>query len=464
MNINLPSEYDFIKRFFRLTLANVASNIMVPLAGLISVAFLGHLEEIDHLAGVALAGILFEYIYVIFYFLRMGTTGVTAQAAGCNHHEEMLLVGLRNGLLALGLGVAILILQYPIRELWFAIVSATPEVKASGIDYFNARIWGAPAVLFNYVLIGWLLGREMSGKVLLMSLVGNTANVAFDYLYIIQWEWASMGAGIAQALSQYLMLLVGLVLASRDIEFKELQTAFQKLWDWLAFKSTFTLNGNIFVRSLANMTTMAAFGSLSALMGTMIFAENALLLQVILLSIFLVDGIAFTTETLTGNFKGQTANDQFIPLLQLSLGTSLSLGLSIAGACILFPETVFGLLSNHTEVTLPIKLYAPWLILVLGCQAISSILDGYFGGLAEGEPIRNATLCGALLGFAPLAVWAWQSHSNQILWLALSGFMATKMVAIAIQVPRTLQNDPETIALQVPKTLQDDPEAIPSLD
>jgi multidrug resistance protein, MATE family len=438
MNIKLPSQYDFIKRFYQLAIANVASNIMIPLAGLISVAFLGHLKEIHHLAGVALASILFEFIYVIFYFLRMGTTGVTAQAVGRNDREEMLRVGLRNGLIALSLGVAILI--------WFAIVSATPEVKASGIDYFNARIWGAPAVLFNYVLIGWLLGREMSGKVLLMSVVGNAANVMFDYLYIIQWEWASTGAGIAQALSQYLMLLVGLFLASKDIQFKDLQTAFQKLWDWLAFKSAFTLNGNIFVRSLANMTTMAAFGSLSALMGTIIFAENALLLQVILVSIFLVDGIGFTTETLTGNFKGQTANDQFIPLLQLSLGTSISLGLSIAGACILFPETVFGLLSDHTEVTLPIKLYAPWLILVLGCQAISSNFDGYFGGLAEGEPIRNSTLCGALLGFAPLAIWAWQAQSNQILWLALSGFMATKMVAIAIQVPKTLQDHSEAIA------------------
>ncbi|MGH7999588.1 MAG: MATE family efflux transporter, partial [Brasilonema sp.] len=213
-----------------------------------------------------------------------------------------------------------------------------------------------------------------------------------------------------------------------------------------AFKSAFTLNGNIFVRSLANMTTWAAFGNLSALMGTMVLAENALLLQIILLSVFLVEGIGFATETLTGNFKGQTAKDEFIPLLQVTVGTSLLVGLCIAGACILFPETVFGLLSDHTEVIEPIKVYVPWLIIILGCQATASTLDGYFGGLAEGKPIRNASLYGALLGFAPLAVWAWQAHSNQILWLAMSGFMATKMVGIAIQVPRTLQNDTEAIA------------------
>ncbi|MFN6473550.1 MAG: guanitoxin biosynthesis MATE family efflux transporter GntT [Nostoc sp. SerVER01] len=446
MNLSQLSQYHFLDRFFRLAIANVVSNIIVPLSGLISVAFLGHLEEIRHLAGVALATILFDYIYFLFNFLRMGTTGVTAQAVGREDREEMLRVLLRNGLVALGLGAAILMLQYPIRELWFAIVSATPEVKASGIDYFNVRIWGAPAVLLNWVIIGWLLGREMSGKVLLMSVVGNGANVAFDYLYIVRWEWASTGAGISQALSQYLMLLVGLVLASQDIQFKELQTAFQQLWDWLAFKSAFSLNGNIFVRSLANMTTWAAFGNLSAVMGTMVLAENALLLQIMLLSIFLVEGIGFATETLTGNFKGQTANDEFIPLLQVTVGSSLSVGLCIAVACILFPETVFGLLSDHTEIIEPIKVYVPWLIIVLGCQAIASTLDGYFGGLAEGKPIRNASLYGALFGFAPLAVWAWQAHSNQILWLAMSGFMVTKMVAIAIQVPRTLQNDTEAIA------------------
>ena len=443
----LNPKYDFVNRFYQLALTNVVSNIMIPLAGLISVAFLGHLGEIRHLAGVALASILFNYIYIVLSFLRMGTNGLTAQAVGEDNREEVLRVGLRNGLLALLFGVVLLILQYQIRELWFAIVSATPEVKASGIDYFNARIWGAPAVLFNSVLIGWLLGREMSGKVLLMSVVCNIANVAFDYLYIVRWEWASTGAGLSQALSQYLMLLVGLVLASKHIEIKELQMAFRQLWDGLAFKSALTLNGHIFIRSLANMTTWAAFTNVSTVMGTMVFTENALLLQIILLSVFFVQGISFATETLTGKFQGQAAKNKFIPLLQVSVGSSLSVALSIAGVSILFPETVFGLLSDHTEVIQPIKLYVPWLIIVLGCEATNTILDGYYVGLGEGKPIRNSTLCGALFGFAPLGFWAWQAHNNHILWLAMSVFMTAKVVAISVQVPRTLQKNTNTEAI-----------------
>jgi MATE family multidrug resistance protein len=117
MNLMLNSQYDFVPRYFRLALANVLSNIMVPLANLVSVIFLGHLEEIHHLAGVALAGNLLNFLYEIFIFLRMGTTGVTAQAVGRDDRDGVLLVGLRNGLIALVLGIAIVLLQYPLGEL-----------------------------------------------------------------------------------------------------------------------------------------------------------------------------------------------------------------------------------------------------------------------------------------------------------------------------------------------------------
>jgi MATE family multidrug resistance protein len=176
MNITLPLQYDFLPRFLRLAFINVTSSITEPLAGIISLAFLGHLTSIDHLAGVTLSTTLFNYTYCIVYFLRMGTTEVTAQAVGRDDTEEMLLVVLRNGLIALGIGGLLLLLQYPLQQFWFGIMSATPFVKASGIDYFNARIWGAPAVVVNFVLIGWFLGREMSGVVLLMTLVGNNTS------------------------------------------------------------------------------------------------------------------------------------------------------------------------------------------------------------------------------------------------------------------------------------------------
>ncbi len=141
MNFTLSSQYNFLSRFYQLAIVNILSNMMTPLAGLISMAFLGHLTEIRYLAGIALATVLFNYLYIGFFFLRMGTTGVTAQALGRDDREGMLLVGLRNGFIALALGGFVLVLQYPLRELAFALLNGTPEVKAAGIAYFNTRIW-----------------------------------------------------------------------------------------------------------------------------------------------------------------------------------------------------------------------------------------------------------------------------------------------------------------------------------
>ena len=186
MNITLPSQYDFLSRFFRLAFINVLSNITEPLAGTISLAFLGHLTSIHHLAGVTLSTTLFSFTYFIVNFLRMGTTGVTAQAVGRDDREQMLLVGLRNGLIALGIGGLLLLLQYQEQQLWFGLMSATPEVKASGIDYFNARIWGAPAVVVNFVLIGWFLGREMI-RFLNIQLFGNPYSFRKKYLALHFW-------------------------------------------------------------------------------------------------------------------------------------------------------------------------------------------------------------------------------------------------------------------------------------
>ncbi len=438
MNITLPNRYDFLSRFFRLAFINVLSNITEPLAGIISLAFLGHLTEIHYLAGVTLSTTLFNFTYFIVNFLRMGTTGVTAQAVGRDDTEEMLLVGLRNGLIALGIGGMLLLLQYPLQQLWFALMSATPEVKASGINYFNARIWGAPAVAVNFVLIGWFLGREMNGFVLLMSLVGNAANILFDYLFIIHWEMNATGAGLSQAISPYVILVIGIILASLKIDWKELPSAARKFWDSSAFKAALTLNSNIFIRSSATMLVATIFTVLGSAMGTTILAENALLLQVGLLCVYFFEAIGFATETLSGNFKGKEASEQLLPLLQVTVGTSLEVGIFCPLVCIIFPKTVFGLLTNSTEVISLVTNYVPWLLPMLGFTSVYLILDGYFAGLALGQVLRNAALISVIVGFMPLALVAWYYQSNHILWLAVSVWAATRMVVLAVQVRSTL--------------------------
>lgn len=430
---------NLLRRFFQLTVFNVLSNLTEPLAGLIGIAFLGHLTEISDLAGVSLATVLFSYIYDNLLFLRVSTTAITAQSVGRNDSEGMLLVGLRNAFIALVIGTLIFVLHYPLGKLGFVFLNGSPEVTSLGLSYFNARILGTPAVLINFVIIGWFLGREQSGKVLLLTAIGNITNVVLNYFAIIQWNLGSRGAGLSQATSEYLILLVGILLVSFSIDWTMLPKVIGKFWNLSAFKSTFIFNRDLFFQTFIYTLIWIIFFNLSAGLGTEVLAENTLLQQVVYLVMFLVEGVGFVTETLTGNFQGQLANAQLLPLLQISLLTSLSVGITAAITCLLFPETVFGLLTNHSEIIEPLKHYVPWLVLVLSCFSIAWILEGYFAGLGKGQFLRNAALATISLGFTPVAVWAWLAHSNHILWLAISAFMATRVVALAIQLPRTFE-------------------------
>ena len=431
-------EYDFLPRFYKMASINMLSNMMVPLAGIVDIAFLGHLADIRHLAGVILATILFDYLYRVLKFLRSSVNALTAQAVGMDDHKSILLVGMRSAVIALGLGLVILLLQYPIQKLGFWILSGSPEIESSGVDYFSARIWAAPAVLLNFVLIGWFTGREMNSLVLLMSVIGNGSNVLLDYLMITKWGWESMGAGLATAISQYLALFTGLVGVCFSIQWAKLAAVLQEVFDWVALKETVVLKTNILVRFLVLISTYAIFTNLSATMGTITLAENGLLLQIALLSQFTIQGVGMTTQTLTGNFQGKGTTEKMLPLLTISIITSLFIALGFAIVSVMFPDTVFGVLTNHAEVNEHISSYAIWLLPLLGLTAIAFMLEGYFIGLKAGATIRNAVLLAFAIGFIPLAATAWYLHNNHLLWMALVSYMTIMIVTLGSQLPKTL--------------------------
>jgi multidrug resistance protein, MATE family len=421
-------------RFWRLAAVNIISNLMVPLASLIDMAFLGHLAEIRHLAGVAIATVLFNYIYWTFGFLRMGTTGTTAQARGRGEPDNVILTLLRNSAIALSIGAIILIVQQPVREIGFALLRADSGVLEAGKAYYNALIWGAPATLLNFVLLGWFLGQEKVGQVLLLSTIDKGANIALDYLFIVRWHQSSSGAGAATAISMYLTLLVGLILVSREIHLASVRSYFGKILNQSALKDAFLLNRDILIRTLALVSTFAVFTNLSATMGTMILAANTLLLQVVTLAAYFIDGIAFATESIAGNLKGQGRDRELIPLLKLAGIVSLIAGLGFATVFYLFPQSLFGLLTNHLEIINRLLKYVFWLFPILGFGSIAYMLDGYFLGLTAGQILRQSTIIAATIGFAPMAIAAWHWQSSHLLWLALTLFMATRAITLGLKV------------------------------
>ncbi|BAZ43850.1 MATE efflux family protein [Chondrocystis sp. NIES-4102] len=420
-------------RFWRLAAVNVISNLMVPLASLVDIAFLGHLAEIHYLAGVAIATVLFNYLYWTFGFLRMATTGLTAQAQGRGEREQVIIILLRNIAIASLIGTIIIILQHPIREIGFTILQAEPDVIEAGRAYYNALIYGAPATLVNFVLFGWFLGKEQAKEVLIISLVNKGANIILDYLFIVRWDLSSGGAGLATAISQVITMIVGLFLVSRQLPWHTWGQYKTSLFKLSALKAIFTLNRDILIRTLALVSTFAIFTNLSATLGTKILAANTLLLEVVTLAAYFIDGIAFATESVAGNLQGQGKEKQLIPLLKIAGGTSLLAGLSFATIFCLFPQALFNLLTNHSAVIMQVSNNVWWLFPILGFGSLAYMLDGYFLGLTAGKILRQSTLIAATVGFAPMAIAAWYWQANHLLWLALALFMATRSVTLGLK-------------------------------
>ena len=417
----------FLPRFYSLASVSVLANMMVPLAGLCDTAFLGHLQDLKYLAGVILASILFDYLYRTLKFLRNSTNAITAQAAGRNDEEGIVLAGLRSGLIALLIALIILLLQYPIQKLGFAFLSGAQNIELEGIQYFNSRIYGTPAVLLNFVLIGWFLGRAKNnvGMVLLIAVIANGSNVLLDYLMIYQWGWGSMGAGLATAISQYLALIAGLIGVVSIVNRRILIKALPKIVDRQALQKTIILKADILVRFLALISAYSIFTNFSAAISTESLAENGLLLQIALLSQFTIQGIGMTTQTLIGNYKGKQDSSKFMPLILTAIVHSVPIALAFVAATLFFPDRIFGLLTNHSEINQGVTDYTIWLLPLLLTTTVAFMFEAYFIGLKQSSVLRNASLIAFFAFFLPTAVAGRYLHSVDILWLSLTLYMST---------------------------------------
>jgi MATE family multidrug resistance protein len=419
---------DLHRRFARLTLLNIIANITVPLASLVDTALLGHLEGIRFLAGVALASVIFEYVYWSFGFLRMGTTGTTAQSFGRGDSGEVYRTLYRSLLLAWLLAVLILLLQVPLRELGFLLLGGSPEVEAAGRAYFNARIWAAPATLSNFVFLGWFLGREESGAALVMTAVANLANVALDYLFIVQMDLAAFGAGLGTAISQYLMLLAALILFRTRRG--QIPWIWSEVWQARALKRLFRLNRDILLRTVALVSAFALFTNFSSLLGTVILAANAVLLRWVMLAAYLIDGAAFATESLAGILYGTGDRAALKRLESLALRIGLAFAIPFCIFAALRPAAPIRLLTSHVPTVETALQYLPWLAPVLLFGSLAYIYDGLFLGLTAGRALRNAMLLSTFAVFLPLAIVALIIDSNHLLWASMAAFMLARAATL----------------------------------
>ncbi len=420
------------RRFLYLAIPMALSNLTVPLTGMVDLGMLGHLGVVEHMAGMGLATVLFDLLYWPFTFLVFGTVAAAADAAGRGNHHGVLLALVRSALLGLAIGAVILLLAVPIRELGFTLLSGEAGVKDAGRAYYNGRIWGAPAVLFNYAFFGWLVAREKTHVVLALDLLTNGTNVVLDYIFIFVLDLAGFGAGLATMMSQYLMTAAALVIIAR--EKPELSALKDAVFERAALAKLLRLNRDIFMRTFCLVAAYTLFTNTSAAIGTIVLAANAMLIKLLEMAAMCMDGVVLGVETLTAFFVGRGDHASVRRLLRLGFTVALALGLTFIVTFVTFGEPIYALLTSHAEVIATARAHQFGLFAMLLGVAATYVFDGYLLGLHEGRIMRNCVFVSLVVFYLPVAAAAWRLQSNALLWTALVVFMAARMATMALAI------------------------------
>ncbi|WP_245543168.1 MATE family efflux transporter [Oceanospirillum maris] len=407
----------------------IISNISVPLLGLVDTAVVGHLSDSVYLAGVTLGATLFSFLFWGFGFLRMGTTGAVSQAAGANDYQRVVLL-LRQGLvMALGIAAGLLIFQGWLVSEGLALLADDVAVVTQAKNYANIRIWSAPAVLVNYVLMGWFLAQKDSRFALKMLLLGNGINIMLDLCFVVLLGWHVEGVALASVIADYSVLVAGLLLAYRRL------ITLLPVTDWSLgglddFRVLFRVNRQLMVRTWLLLGSMAYFTAQGAAFGSDTLAANAILMQFIMMASYALDGYAHAVEALVGQAEGM--KDRLLRHRIVVSGAALSgfTVITISGLYGLWGRELVGVMTDIPEVQNLALTYLPWAIGVPLLAAGSYLLDGVYIGLMRSDVMRN----GMLVSFTAFLVveqltsqWA-----NQGLWFAFACFMLLRSSVMAV--------------------------------
>ncbi|WP_220719254.1 MATE family efflux transporter DinF [Agarivorans litoreus] len=411
----------------------ILSNITIPLLGLVDTAVIGHLDHAYYLGGVALGSMMISLVYWLCGFLRMSTTGLSAQAFGADDRQALQRVGFNSACIALIIGLALLLLKQPILQLGLALAGGSEQVQYYAAQYFSTRIWGAPAALLNLVLLGWLLGMQNARAPMLLLIVANTTNIALDVLFVVGLDWKVQGAALASVIADYFSLAVGLALCRK--QFLTRFNALPSLKDcWADFNrqhlaGLFSLNRDIFLRSLALQACFAFITFQGSRLGDHIVAANAVLLNFLMFVSFALDGLAYAVEALAGKAKGKNDRALFVVTIKQCLQLALVAGIGFSLVFGVLGEQLVALLTDIPEIRNTAASYLYWMILLPLVSVWCFILDGVFIATSEGRIMRNSMLLASLAGFFPLW-WFTQSWGNHALWLAMCGFMAIRGLSL----------------------------------
>lgn len=424
------------RKILNLAIPNIISNLSVPLLGAVDTALVGHLEEAYYLGAIAVGSMIFNFIFWGFGFLRMGTTGITAQAFGEENRTESIMTLARALTVAAIFSTLILLLQVWIADLSFWLVEASPEVERYTRIYFNIRIYTAPATLSLYAINGWFLGMQNARYPMIVTIFLNALNIGLDVLFVYGMGMNVDGVATGTLIARYAGLTLAVVLLVYKYKDWIASYAQDLLLEVKAIKNFFSVNRDIFIRTLCLIFTFSFFTAKSAEFGDVILAANSILLQLWMMVSYGIDGFAYAAESLIGRYTGSQQQKRVKLTVKYCFFWGVGIGVLASGVYAIFDVQILWLFTDQQDVIDAAMMVFLWTIAGPTVSSFSYIWDGIFIGATETGPMRDSMIIATVVVFLPTYMIGVQYLGNHAIWLAMTLFMLARGATLTFYAPK----------------------------
>ena len=414
----------------------IISNLSTPLLGLVDTAVIGNLGDPALIGAIAVGAMIFSFLFWGFGFLRMGTTGLVAQANGAGDVAEVKATFYRATILAGIIALVLLLIQKPLASAAFSLIEGSEAVESAALTYFSIRIWGAPFSLLHLAVLGYLLGQGKSTQILWLQLLLNGTNIVLDIVFVVFLGWEVAGIAAATLIAEIVAALFGLFLVIRHMiaTYGSPASEWTQLKDIPALVRMLSVNRDIMIRTLCLIFAFAWFTNEGAKAGDVLLATNAILMQFVSFSAFFLDGYALAAESLVGTAVGARNPEQYSLTLRYICELGFANSLLLSAFFAVGGPFVIDLLTNVPEVREASRVYLIWAVAAPVISLWCYLLDGVFIGATCTREMRNAMIISLL---AYLAAWYLleAQFGNHGLWMSLQVYFIARAASLAYYLP-----------------------------
>ncbi|MGA0532691.1 MATE family efflux transporter [Hansschlegelia sp. KR7-227] len=420
-------------RVLAIALPMTIASVSTPLLGFVHAAVIGQLGDVALLGAIALAAVLFDVVFWPFAFLRMGTTGLTAQAVGAQDGAEEVAALMRALLLAALSGAVVVVAREPLADLMLGLFGPSPEVEAATRRYYDIRVWSAPAAFANYAVLGWLLGKGRAALGLLLQLFLNGFNAVLTVILVMVLHLSIDGAAIGAVAGEVATLALGLALVGRLSRGKPAPDR-RRVLDRRRVVATVAVNRDVFIRTLALLAAYLFFAAQGARAGDATLAANAVLMNLFLIGGYFLDGFATAAEALCGAAVGARDRSAFDRAAALATVWAVAVGGAISALALAGGPSFVAFVATSAEVRAAAAPFLPYAAAAPLAASLAFAMDGVYIGATWGGAMRNLMLVAIAIYFAVFGL-ASPALGNHGLWLALLSFLLARGLGQAALYP-----------------------------